>query len=359
MSYRLSSLTVGGVLVTLALYCLSVGIVQAAGRGRGKSIEFSAPKSDEVTTNLHQLTNKKDSLTQLEEEFSRSMRTLSRGSSLDGVPAPPVRPPSGPVIPSKRAKELFERHKNAFLLTPEDLVPTPTLEEIFKVPEYDSDGLEKKKKTAMEQYYERLDAKRAAALKPNQSDDDELFGTPGTSSRREDSTSDIEPTLPPGLKEKEQALKEKEQALKQFFQTEATDTLAAPTSTRRTSFSDIFGLGEIVPSREKTLEHKKRMEEFQSILESSRSPLPGAEGTSLLNDGLEPSSRAANPFGISDASSGANSQFGAVNPVFTPGGPSDVNEQVLGQSSLIPQVPKVEPTRPSPPTTFTAPRRPF
>ncbi len=38
----------------------------ALAQERGRSIEFSAPKSDELSTNLHQLTSKKDSLKQLE-----------------------------------------------------------------------------------------------------------------------------------------------------------------------------------------------------------------------------------------------------------------------------------------------------
>lgn len=352
MSYRLPSLTVVSALATAALCCVMVGSAQAAGRGRGKSIEFSEPKSDEVTTNLHQLNSKKDSLKQLEEDLYRSIRTFSGGSSLDGVPAPPVRPPAGPVIPSKRARELLDRHKNAYLMTPEDLVSAPTLEEIFELPEYDEDGLEKKKKTPMELYYERLDAKRVPAVKPAQPDNEESLGEPRTFSGLDRAAPEIEPMLPPGLKETQDEIQ-------QYLAAEIPDTAPVPTMSIRSSYSDIFGLGELAPSPEKVLEHKKLMDEFQSILQPSRLPSASAEGGSLLGSSPESPSQAANPFRIPEATTGVDPQFGAVNPVLTPSGPADVNEQMLSRSSPIQEAPKVTPSRPPSAPTFTAPRRPF
>src|SRR5512147_1595955 len=121
MSFRLCALRVCRATVTLAVTGLLVSSAYAADRQRGRPIEFSAPKSDEVTTNLHQLTSKKDGLKQLEEDLYKPLRSFTPKSSLEGVVAPPARPPSPPVIQNKRVKELLERRKNWVFMTPKDL----------------------------------------------------------------------------------------------------------------------------------------------------------------------------------------------------------------------------------------------
>jgi hypothetical protein len=342
----------GVALVALAASGPWICDVHAGGKERGRPIEFSEPRSDEVTTNLHQLTSKKDSLKQLEEDLYKSVRTFSGRGSLDGVPAPLVRPPAGPVIPSKRVKELLERHKNAPFLTLEDLFPTPTVEEILKVPEYGPDGLEKKKKTPIEQYYDRLDTKSAADRTPRLSQEDQSIGSPNVLRGRDVPAPRDDVALPPGLREREQALKK-------LFEAESSDAAVAPNPARRNSFSDIFGLGENAPSREKALEHKKLMAEFNSILESSRLPAAGADAPNLPSSSPEPWGRAANPFAVSDTAPTGNSQLGSINPLFTPSSPPDVNAQALGQSKLTPLLPKAEVPKPPSAPTFIAPRRPF
>ncbi len=242
-------------------------------------------------------------------------------------------------------------------MTLEDLVSTPTAEEVFEIPEYDKDGLEQKKKTPIELYYERLDAKRADDLKPARADAEESFGMPGPLNGFgvQGVTPEIEPMLPPGLKEKQEELQ-------QYLAVENPNTTLFPTVSTRSSYSDLFGLGELAPSPEKVLEHKKLMEEFQSLLSPSSLPSAGAEGASPLVNNPEPSlsSPAANPFGLKDASTGENSRLGAINPVLTPASPLDVNEQVVIGSSPISQAPKVTPVaKPPSAPTFAAPRRPF
>ena len=132
MSFRLSSLRICCGLVVVAVISLLPCGAQTGGRQRGRSIEFSEPKSDEVTTNLHQLTSKKDGLKQLEEDLYAPLQMFTPKSSLEGVAAPLPRPPAGSVIQSKRAKELLERRKNWVFMTPEDLLAGPTVEEILK-----------------------------------------------------------------------------------------------------------------------------------------------------------------------------------------------------------------------------------
>ena len=352
MSYRLASLRMGIALGALAAGGLWPWTVQAGSKEPGRSIQFSEARSNEVTTNLHQLTSKKDSLKQLEDDLNMSFRTFSGASSLDGVaPPPPQPPPAAPVIPRKRLKELQERRKNLFLLTPEDLADTPTLEEMLKVPEYGPDGLEKQPKSALELYYERLDSKRAGSLKPVPFQDDETSGPLGVSSRPETAAAVDDLALP-------SALREKEQTLKKLFEPDSAGNPFSQPPPKRDSFSDIFGLGEATPSREKALEHKKYMEEFSAILETSRPHPASTETPNPVGGSTESQSRWANPLGTPDGSTGINGALGSVNPVFTPSSPPDVNAQALGQSSLTPLTPKTDVSKPLAPT-FTAPRRPF
>ncbi len=356
MSYQLLSLSGCRALAILAMSGLWVCPVQGGGKERGRAIEFSAPKSDEVTTNLHQLTSKKDSLKQLEEDLYKSVQTFAPKSSLEGVEAPPARAPAGPVIPNKRVKELLERRKNWAFVNPKDLMSGPTAEEILKVPEYGADGQEKKSVSLVEQYYEQLGAKRAGGMGPSQpkDKDDGRFGAPNKSKQRDDPAARDDANLPTGLMESEQALKK-------FFESNPGDGGLAPTPARN-PFSDIFGLGDPAPSREKALEHKKLMEEFHHILDFSQQPASSANSPGGSSDATRWS---ANPVSGLEGSWGSSrrdgfgTQLGAINPILTPSGPPDVNAQALGQSSLTPAVPKDLPKVAPPTPTFTAPRRAF
>jgi hypothetical protein len=323
--------------------------LQAAGKQRGRSIIFYEPKSDEVTTNLHQLAGKKDSLKQLEEDLYKSMQTFS-GSSLDGIPAPLARPPTGPVIPSKRVREALERRKNAIFLTPEDLAPATTAEDIFKLPEYGAAGMEQKTPTPIEKYYERMDSQHADSLKSTRSKDG---GSSDTShSGRDGSTSHDDSDTPP-------ALLEREQDLKNLMNPEAADNAMGLTSSHRNTFSDIFGLGDTTPSKEKALEHKKFMADFYSIREPIRSGLAPADGAKSALGNLEMPRRSASPFGGPNLSFGDNNQFTTINPLFTPAAPKDINLQPLGQGGAAYQLPKALSPKPPVAPTFTAPTRPF
>ena len=93
MSFRLSSRQICLAVAALAMSGLLVCSAQAGGKERGRPIEFSEPKSDEVTTNLHQLTSKKDGLKQLEEDLYKPLQSFAPKSSLDGVAAPPPQAP--------------------------------------------------------------------------------------------------------------------------------------------------------------------------------------------------------------------------------------------------------------------------
>jgi len=361
MRNRLSSLRGHRAWALVALGGLLACAALGAEKERGRPIEFSSSKSDEVTTNLNQLSSKKDSLKELEEDLYKPMQSFMP-KSLDGVAAPPPHSPAKPVIPNKRVKELLERRKNWIFANPKDLTSGPTAEEIFNIPEYGPDGQEKKTLSLLEQYYGQLVTKRSGEPGTGKHKDENSSGDPNSPLPREDSVSRDDANLPPSLRESEQALKK-------LYEANSGKAGPAPTTVARQPFSDIFGLGDNSSSPEKNLEHKKLMEAFQHIYDvKNQQPgaQPGADPAKPPGGGWDTPRGSVTPVaGLeslwgSSRHDGLNPQLGAINPLLTPSGPPDVNAQVMGQPSLTPVVPKTEvPKAGSSDSTFTAPKRAF
>ena len=298
MSLRLYTLRACRAAVILALTSLVVCSADAAGRQRGRPIEFSVPRSDEVTTNLHQLTNRKDGLRQLEEDLYKPLRSFAPKSSLEGVAAPSVRPAAPSVIPNKRVKELLERRKNWVFMTPEDLVGEPTVDEILKAPQFETDGQQKQDLPAFERYYQSLTGRRPAANKPNQAKEDELFGSLKPSDPQDDL--DL-----PDISELPSGLRESAEALDRLFEPGASDSPFARAATP-TRFSDIFGLGANTLSKQQLQEHKKFMDEYRSLVDPSwRPPALATPANPLAIIAGAVSSADKPPIGLPKASSPA------------------------------------------------------
>ena len=351
MSCRLSSLGIGCALAVLAWGGLSLCTAHAGGKERGRAIQFSEPKSDELTTNLHQLSSRKDSLKQLEEDLSKSLQPFSSRGSLDAVAEPPPRQPSGPVVPSKRAKELLERRKNYIFMNPEDLVREPTAEEILKIPEYGPDGQEKSKVSALEHYYQRQDAKRAATRKMGQIKDEALYGTPGSWNSGGNTAARDELNLPASLRASEETLK-------RYLGSDSDDSTTAPTH-KRNPYSDIFGLGEPGAVQDDSFKAtRKSVWDTGGTYNPSR-PVFGTE-FGVVDTSPHPPQPMTTLSPLPAEKPHEAPQLGAINPVFVPTGPPDVNAQVGAPPSLVPVIPKAEVPKATVTTpTFSAPRRPF
>lgn len=258
MSFRLSSFSRCLPQLLVAVSVVAAGHARAADRGPGRSIEFSDPRSSDVITNLHQWSSRKDGLRQLEEDLDRPLRGLAPRSSLEGVIAPP--PPQQPVEPAianKRVRELIERQKYWAFMSLEDLLHTPTAEEVLKVPTYGPDGQVKKPLSPLERFYERLDPKGAGRAKPGLLGDDSLFGSTKAPSEREGLTAREEAELPGSLGTAEKDLRK---AL-----APDAENATRPDLANRSIFSDIFGQGEVV-NRERSDAEKARMDEFKQLL---------------------------------------------------------------------------------------------
>lgn len=343
MSYRVASLRMGMIVAVLVACGPRFCTAQTGSRQGGKNIEFSDPKSGDLTTNLYQLRSKKDSLKQWEEDLSKSMGTGANAAVPDELP--PMAPSARPVVPNKRLKELMERRKFEFLLTPEDLAHTPTLREMLDVPEYGPDGMEQKPKSPLERYYERNDSKRTGAGKSIRSQDEETSGLGDALVSRDGSGGAEDSRLPAGLQGKQQVLR-------RLLEPETTANQLAPVAPNRSAFSDIFGLGQVTPTPESTLENKNYMERYTSILEPIRLPQVAADAPKLPGTGSDSTRPLASPFGVPDTSS---DPLGTVNPIFTPTSPQTVKS--IDRPTQSPLLPKPESVRPAAPS-FAAPVRP-
>jgi len=348
----------------LALAGLAVGNALAADRERGRPIEFSSPKSDEVTTNLHQLTSKKDSLRQLEEDLYKPLESFSVKGSLEGVAAPPPRVPSAPAVQSKRVKELLERRKNWGFMSPEDMFGVPTADEVLKTPQIGPNADAKKELPAFERYYHRLAKKRVGPANPLQSQDESLLEPNRRPKGREDETSADDSVLPAGVRESAQALS-------RLFEQGGSENPFAQAA-KRDDQSDAYGLAENPLTKQQQLEHKKYMDDYRSILDPSwRPPTAAAPGVfsgslfaTLPSDSVSPAAKSP-VVGLPSSPalpqrSALDVQMDIVNPQLGPTGLRDVTAQALGQTRSSSALPTVEPASVAPPTpSFAAPKRSF
>jgi hypothetical protein len=343
----------------MVLSGLLAGNAQTGSKERGRPIEFSLPKSDEVTTNLQQLTSKKDSLKQLEEDLYKPLQSFRPESSLDGVVAPPPRPSSAPPIQSKRVKELLERRKNWVFMSPEDLVSEPTVEDVLKTPQLGLDGQEKKELPAIERYYRRLSNKRVDPDNLLQPKNEDLFGTPSKSNSRDERSQQEDANLPGGLRESAQTLSK-------LVESDSNDGRFSRASTHG-DFSDAFGLGNEPLSKEQIQEHKKFMDDYHSMVDPGWHPPAIATAENLMSTlGADAAASAGKsavglPSSLSPAPHTAlEVQMDVTSPQLGPAALPDVNAQALGQTRPTPALPTVEPTRVMPPPpSFAAPKRSF
>jgi hypothetical protein len=351
MSFRLSSFgPFPCVLAAGATAFLAFGS-PGADTGRGRSIEFSEPRSAETITNLNQLTTKKDSLKQLEADLYKPFQSIAPKTSLDGFYDPP--PQRQVRRLSKQAKEKLEKQRDWIFVDPDDASAGPTAESIFNLPQYDENGQEKKKLSVFEQYYQNEERKRTEKAKAK-SKAEELLNSDKDSDLRDDSSSN-------GDRKSSNGSGDREQGLYKLFGNDQKS--AGPTITHGT-LTDIFGFGEKTQSAENIAKHNAAAREQMNSLFSSgwQPPSDSFKSPSSFSDTTKPafntpgawdslpgSSRKDNSSSLAGSAPSFNSSYShssvsdfgtksAVTPVVTP----------APATKITPQAP-----------TFTAPRRSF
>jgi hypothetical protein len=344
---------------------LGLQVGAAEGKEGGRALGISEPTTSQVTSNLHQLSAKKDGLKQLEDDLFKPLKkTFSPQDSLDGVLVRPTRPSGGTVIPSKKVKELLEKQRDWVFMSPEELTAGPTVEEIFNIPDFGPDGLQKKKLSPMERYYfNQLDPSSVTNYTKLRERDRKGRYSSTTTKDEEDETDSNDDSKPPARSG------DREGNVKRFFEPdpEKTDPNAPPD---HGTLSDIFGLGLTKPSPELTKAQNSRMDEFKQMLGLPSTPA-SVEAFRALSGLAEPAPKLANPFGSGGGSlspplpTALGSPFGAINPAPGAGTLPDMNWKGLdqpnfSQPSLAPAMPKVDlPSLTPPAPNFNLPKRAF
>lgn len=142
------------VFATVAVGVLSTASAQSA--RRGPPIQFSDAKNDMLTTNVSILTDQsQNSVKRLGQDIERPIQPLKSDAGIGGNLGMPY-PPAGPIIQSKKIRELVDQQKNWAFGKPEDHMKGLTDEEIMRLPQLDAEGKDQAEKTAIERYYEDL-----------------------------------------------------------------------------------------------------------------------------------------------------------------------------------------------------------
>lgn len=354
-------LTLAGVLLTAFALCTASG----AEKRRGQSLDFSDGASSQSSTN--QTGRKKDGLRQLEEELYQPLQNLapkSSGSSLDAVMPPlATRPSTTPPISSKRAKEIRERMQNWIFLSPDEQMKGLTPEEIFNMPEYDANGQEKKKLSAIEKFYQRLERERDGRNSLTGDKDKDVAGAKKSDSEKDTADTDEADKTKDKGKDKD---KDSQFVLKSIFdQKSSLSPLAG-----QNELPDIFGLRQDkdTPSTDDLERQKLRSLDFQKMYGNpfsfggagdTAAHAPSSFGGLSSAAGYDPLSSSVAHSGIGGMDFQSSTIAPSVKPaalpdLTTPKG-SDASGVGSVQFKVTPPTPSITPVAPS----FMPPKRVF
>jgi hypothetical protein len=124
-------------LIFLAAVCATAGFAPAADAPRGRPIEYSEPRSERTNSNPAGVM-RSSLLDQLEDGFAKPFNTLKPGDSLSGMVLPA--PQQSPIVPSSHRPRPANKRSDNYLLPPEELYLSSSLEENFKPVQLTEDG---------------------------------------------------------------------------------------------------------------------------------------------------------------------------------------------------------------------------
>lgn len=168
------TISVAAVVVGLVVGTTIGANAQDRSRDRGTPIIFSSPKTDTISTNLHEVSEKKSPFKNLESEIRKPFEIFDSGPTQPRFkPSPQINNAPQPVnraglkaILEKSAEEQF---LNGNQSDQEDL------NDPFKSPDTTMDPLRKNRsKTPLDRYYDRLEKEQG--VRTNKSDTFDLFG---------------------------------------------------------------------------------------------------------------------------------------------------------------------------------------
>jgi hypothetical protein len=328
-------------------------------RSRGRSIQFSEPKSETTGTNVNQLGVRNTGLKNLEDDLFKPLQTFTPKGSLDGVMVQPFRPaPQPSPAQRQRAREILEQRRNWAFSDPDENVSGLTAEEMLKIREFEKES----DQHPIARYYDRLSRERGGIT--NRIEDD-FFGARSPHENRDDSTG------MDGMRPRQAEMSESERAMRRFFESGPKAPEFFPSANRPAGFGELFGTQPNSPQmEERARAQKARMEEFTELLDSQMRTAPAAPSYDPYS-GLGDTTRLA-PITSGAIDAGAASRSRSFeptlttpswNPAITPGTLPQLNTGIASRPGLTPATPALptpQPIRLAPPTPdFSIPKRQF
>ena len=347
--------------LVLLVAAISAGLSICGVRADDKNAEQPSnslgSRNGNAITNSPSFKPKQNGLKQLEQDLFKPFESFSPKGSLDGAyvtSVPEPQPP--PAVQSKRAKELLERRRDWVFETPEEILATPSTDDVKSRRDQDKEGDDKLKLSPLERFYERLYSreKKENGQKANKRREQSDSQKPGVAADDSDSDDDVD--LPLGVRETQREMK------KLFA---PKDRKESSSSEPASAFSDVFGLGKNTRSREDAEMQKERMDRYKELVGLPVTPRLQSDPLKQFRDMIGSSPRSPGLLPTMDALGGLPQQnaFGAQagsgtiapNMTLLPQGAT-----IHSTPSLAPVLPKIEPPKTlPPPVTFGAPRRVF
>lgn len=157
----------------LVVAATTVAHAQDRSRDRGTPIIFSSPKTDTISTNLHEVNVKRSPFKNLESEIRKPFEIFDSGPTQPRFkPAQQINNAPQPVNRSNLKAILEKSAEEQFLNGNQSGHDDPN--DPFKSPDSSMDPLRKKPKNALERYYDRLEKEQGA--RTNKSGTLDLFG---------------------------------------------------------------------------------------------------------------------------------------------------------------------------------------
>jgi hypothetical protein len=330
-------------LVGLWVCGITIFLVQqhAFSRLRSWIAEAKATETD------RQAARKGNALSQLQETLTVS--SFSQGNSLDRMaPQMPLPPPPQPV-PNRRLEDPLKQKDVWMYMTPEELAALPTPEQMFNLPEYGPDGLEKKKLTPAERLYENLRRQQEGTMKGNLAAMEQIIsGSADRITRKKDGESHSDASVPAGVRESEKRLKD--------LLSDSTSSLSSALT--RGTGSSLFGTDEKGPTLAEIEAHEDYMKRFRDEVLNARPPSSPDQLSALASPAV-PNPAGGLPTGSARRAAGYDPQLGGVSPTYIPSASVDINSKVLNSWNPTYTPPAPPAPKTIPPPTFEAPRRKF
>lgn len=317
----------------------------AQSRGYGAPIQFSTPRQEAATTNLNEFTDpSRSSLRRLEDDLNKPLRVLGRDSDAEMF-VPRSRPPAGPVIQSKRIRELLDRRKNWVFDTPENQLLGLTEESPLKVPELDDQGRDSSKMSVFERFYQNLE--QSGNTNPALSG---LEFPPMM-----DNSSGLRPFDTPETGAAQAAPNREELTLPSIFYNNSFQESREPGSGGPTTTANLFAPGS--PNSWQNKAQEVRLQQFKQLMQretpkATAPALPGLTGSREMGGSIAPPQPTGSSLDSRVLRVPGASGFSGAGLAAAPGLASPA-----AQPTLAPPPP--EPRRPKPSPLNEMPRRNF